>query len=186
MSVPSVSRRDLIAGAAGAAALTAVLPGTAAARPGAPAVIEATFLPDPRTLGVASGDPLPERRISRVASSPGTCSTPASTAATRPAATGAGPAATSGRTRSARSPASSRRPGCSTGSAAPPRAGTAVRGNPHIRRTDNQLGYVRTRFTGKARTADLRTVAAVTTPGAPVRTRASFVVPDRWPALVPA
>lgn len=49
-----------------------------------------------------------------------------------------------------------------------------------------QRGYVRARFTGESVVADFRVVQAVSTPGPPVSTRASFVVPDREPGLDPA
>jgi alkaline phosphatase D len=67
-----------------------------------------------------------------------------------------------------------------------PAADPVVRENPHIRFTNNQRGYVRTRFTGESVVADFRVVQAVTAPGSPVSTRASFVVPDREPGLNPA
>jgi alkaline phosphatase D len=67
-----------------------------------------------------------------------------------------------------------------------PAADPVVRENPHIRFTNNQRGYVRTRFTGESVTADFRVVDAVRTPGSPVSTRATFVVPDREPGLNPA
>ncbi|MBM2619875.1 alkaline phosphatase D family protein [Actinoplanes sp. LDG1-06] len=55
--------------------------------------------------------------------------------------------------------------------------------NPHLRFYNNQRGYVRTRITPDSLTADFRVVPYVTTPGAPVHTRATFVVEDRRPGL---
>jgi alkaline phosphatase D len=51
--------------------------------------------------------------------------------------------------------------------------------NPHLRFYNNQRGYVRTRITAGALTADFRVLPYVTRPGAPVHTRATFVVEDR-------
>ncbi|MDQ3152842.1 MAG: alkaline phosphatase D family protein [Actinomycetota bacterium] len=58
--------------------------------------------------------------------------------------------------------------------------------NPHIRFYNNRRGYVRTRFTGSELRTDFRVVPVVSRPGAPVQTRASFVVGDREPGLDPA
>jgi alkaline phosphatase D len=58
--------------------------------------------------------------------------------------------------------------------------------NPHIRFYNNRRGYVRTRFTPDGMRADFQVVPFVSRPGAPVQTRASFVVPDREPGLNPA
>lgn len=55
--------------------------------------------------------------------------------------------------------------------------------NPHLRFYNNQRGYVRTRITGDALTADFVTLPYVTAPGAPAHTRASFVIEDRVPGL---
>ncbi|MBF9132536.1 alkaline phosphatase D family protein [Plantactinospora sp. S1510] len=55
--------------------------------------------------------------------------------------------------------------------------------NPHLRFHNNQRGYVLTRFTEREFQADFRVLPHVTTPGAPVHTRASFVVADRVPGL---
>ncbi|MFC6022744.1 alkaline phosphatase D family protein [Plantactinospora solaniradicis] len=55
--------------------------------------------------------------------------------------------------------------------------------NPHLRFHNNQRGYVLTRFTEREFTADFKVLPQVTTPGAPVHTRASFVVEDRVPGL---
>ena len=58
--------------------------------------------------------------------------------------------------------------------------------NPHIRFYNNRRGYVRTRFSANEMTADFRVLPYVRRPGAPVETRASFVVQDRKPGLNPA
>jgi alkaline phosphatase D len=55
--------------------------------------------------------------------------------------------------------------------------------NPHLRFYNNQRGYVRTTITGDAMTADFQVVPYVTTPGAPIHTRATFVIEDRVPGL---
>jgi phosphodiesterase/alkaline phosphatase D-like protein len=55
--------------------------------------------------------------------------------------------------------------------------------NPPIRYFSNRRGYVRTRITPDELRADFRVVPFVSQPGADVRTGASFVVPDRAPAL---
>ncbi|MEU6640944.1 alkaline phosphatase D family protein [Saccharomonospora sp. NPDC046836] len=55
--------------------------------------------------------------------------------------------------------------------------------NPHIKFRNNQRGYVRTRITRDGFRADFRVLDRVTEPGAPVRTRASFVISDRRPGL---
>ena len=55
--------------------------------------------------------------------------------------------------------------------------------NPHLRFYNNQRGYVRTTITRDALTADFQVVPYVTRPGAPVHTRATFVIEDRVPGL---
>ncbi len=55
--------------------------------------------------------------------------------------------------------------------------------NPHLRFWNNQRGYVRTRITGAEMAVDFQVVPFVTRPGAPVHTRASFVIEDRVPGL---
>jgi alkaline phosphatase D len=55
--------------------------------------------------------------------------------------------------------------------------------NPHLRFWNNQRGYVRTRITGAEMAVDFQVVPFVTRPGAPVHTRASFVIQDRVPGL---
>jgi alkaline phosphatase D len=58
--------------------------------------------------------------------------------------------------------------------------------NPHIRYYNNRRGYVRTRFTANELTADFRGLQYVKQPGAPVSTKATFVVEDRKAGLNPA
>ena len=55
--------------------------------------------------------------------------------------------------------------------------------NPHLRFYNNQRGYVRTKITKDAMTADFQVLPYVTRPGAPVHTRASFVIEDRVAGL---
>jgi alkaline phosphatase D len=55
--------------------------------------------------------------------------------------------------------------------------------NPHLRYFSNRRGYIRTRITEHEVRADFREVPFVSRQGAEVRTGASFVVPDRAPAL---
>jgi alkaline phosphatase D len=58
--------------------------------------------------------------------------------------------------------------------------------NPHIRFYNNRRGYVRAKFTSKEMTADFRAVPFVREQGAPVETKATFVVEDRKPGLNPS
>ncbi len=58
--------------------------------------------------------------------------------------------------------------------------------NPHIKFINRKRGYVRNTLTASQWTADFRIVDSVTTPDAPVRTRATFVVEDGRPGAVPA
>ena len=55
--------------------------------------------------------------------------------------------------------------------------------NPHLRFFNNRRGYVRTRITDTELTADFRVLPYVQRPGAPVETRATFVIEDRRPGL---
>lgn len=55
--------------------------------------------------------------------------------------------------------------------------------NPHLRYFSDRRGYVRARMTADELRADFREVPFVSRPGAPVQTGATFVVPDREPAL---
>lgn len=56
--------------------------------------------------------------------------------------------------------------------------------NPHVRYFSNRRGYIRARLTAEEMQADFRVLPYVSRPGADVGTGASFVVPDRNPALV--
>ena len=58
--------------------------------------------------------------------------------------------------------------------------------NPHIRFINRNRGYVRNTVRPDAWTADFRVVDSVTTPGAPVRTRATYVIEDGRPGALPA
>jgi alkaline phosphatase D len=55
--------------------------------------------------------------------------------------------------------------------------------NPHIRFFNNHRGYVRARIAPDELRADFQIVPFVSQPGAPMQTGATFVVPDRAPAL---
>ena len=57
--------------------------------------------------------------------------------------------------------------------------------NPHIRFINRNRGYVRNTVTATEWTADFRVVDQIRVPGAPVRTRASFVVEEGKPGAVP-
>jgi alkaline phosphatase D len=69
------------------------------------------------------------------------------------------------------------------GSDAVPSTNSFLQINPHLRFWNNQRGYVMTRMTPGSLSADFQVVPYVTRPGAPVYTRASFVVEDRVPGL---
>jgi alkaline phosphatase D len=56
--------------------------------------------------------------------------------------------------------------------------------NPHIKFINRNRGYVRNVVTPDDWTADFRVVDVVTTPGAPVRTRATFVIEEGVPGAV--
>ncbi|MFF5972379.1 alkaline phosphatase D family protein [Streptomyces sp. NPDC012769] len=61
-----------------------------------------------------------------------------------------------------------------------------TRANPHLRYYNGRRGYVTVALTEDSARADFRTVSAVTTPGAPVATAASFVTEAGRPGLTPA
>ncbi|MFD5903913.1 alkaline phosphatase D family protein [Streptomyces microflavus] len=61
-----------------------------------------------------------------------------------------------------------------------------TRANPHMKHYDGRRGYTVVTLTEKQARADFRTVPAVTTPGAPVSTAASFVTEAGNPGLTPA
>ncbi|MEU2280730.1 alkaline phosphatase D family protein [Streptomyces sp. NPDC013178] len=62
---------------------------------------------------------------------------------------------------------------------------TYLAANPHLRFYDGRRGYVRVGLDRHTARADFRTVPAVTVPGAPVSTAASFVTEAGNPGLVP-
>lgn len=55
--------------------------------------------------------------------------------------------------------------------------------NPHLKFYNDNRGYVNTRITSDSMTADFRVLDHVTTPGAPVATKASFEIRDGVPGL---
>ncbi|MFD4129484.1 alkaline phosphatase D family protein [Streptomyces globisporus] len=61
-----------------------------------------------------------------------------------------------------------------------------TRANPHLKHYNGRRGYAVVTLGTKEARADFRTVAAVTTPGAPVTTAASFVTEAGNPGLTPA
>lgn len=62
---------------------------------------------------------------------------------------------------------------------------TYLRANPHLRFYDGRRGYLRVELGREYARADFRVVPAVTTPGAPVSTAASFVTEAGSPGLTP-
>ncbi|WP_077799734.1 alkaline phosphatase [Streptomyces sp. JHA26] len=63
---------------------------------------------------------------------------------------------------------------------------TYMRANPHLKFYNGKRGYVRVELGRRAARLDFRTVSAVSTPGAPVTTAASFVTEAGAPGLEPA
>ncbi|MFZ4265806.1 alkaline phosphatase D family protein [Streptomyces arboris] len=61
-----------------------------------------------------------------------------------------------------------------------------TRANPHLKHYNGRRGYALVTLTEKQARADFRTVSAVTTPGAPVSTAASFVTEAGNPGIKPA
>ena len=55
--------------------------------------------------------------------------------------------------------------------------------NPHLKFYTGNRGYVNTRITKDAMTADFLTLDYVTTPGSPVSKKASFAIRDGVPGL---
>ena len=72
------------------------------------------------------------------------------------------------------------------GAAKPANWQTLMTANPHLKYYNGQRGYVLLGLDREKLRADYRTVPAVTTPGAPVTTAASFVSPVGEPGLRPA
>ncbi|MFD3614636.1 alkaline phosphatase D family protein [Streptomyces sp. NPDC058676] len=62
---------------------------------------------------------------------------------------------------------------------------TYLKANPHLKFYNGQRGYVRVELDRQAARADFRTVSAVTTPGSPITTAASFVTEAGNPGLQP-
>ncbi len=69
------------------------------------------------------------------------------------------------------------------GSESEPAAAAILTDNPHIRLHLNRRGYVRARIQDSEIRADFRVLPYVSRPGAPVQTRASFVIENGRPAL---
>ncbi|MFD4632547.1 alkaline phosphatase D family protein [Streptomyces sp. NPDC058284] len=63
---------------------------------------------------------------------------------------------------------------------------TYTRANPHLKFYNGRRGYVTVALGHDSARADFKTVSAVTTPGAPIRTAASFVTEAGDPGLKPA
>ncbi|MEU1115151.1 MULTISPECIES: alkaline phosphatase D family protein [unclassified Streptomyces] len=63
---------------------------------------------------------------------------------------------------------------------------TYTKANPHLKFYNGRRGYVTVALGREAARADFKTVSAVTTPGAPIRTAASFVTEAGDPGLKPA
>jgi alkaline phosphatase D len=63
---------------------------------------------------------------------------------------------------------------------------TYTKANPHMKFYNGRRGYVRVGLGEKSARADFKTVSAVTTPGAPITTAASFVTEAGDPGLKPA
>jgi alkaline phosphatase D len=72
------------------------------------------------------------------------------------------------------------------GAERPPNWDTYLKANPHLKFYDGRRGYVRVTLDRQKARADFRTVSAVTTPGAPLTTAASFVTEAGNPGLQPA
>ncbi len=71
------------------------------------------------------------------------------------------------------------------GAERPPNWDTYLKANPHLKFYNGQRGYVRVELGRQAARADFKTVSAVTTPGAPIATVASFVTEAGNPGLTP-
>ena len=71
----------------------------------------------------------------------------------------------------------------STGNGSGPTTDPVTAWNPHPKFTNDNRGYVNTKITKDAMTADFRTLDYVTAPGAPVSTKASFAIRDGCPGL---
>jgi alkaline phosphatase D len=60
---------------------------------------------------------------------------------------------------------------------------TFLAANPHMKFFNAQRGYVRVNVNRERWRSDFRVLPYVTRPGAPISTRASFVVEDRHPGV---
>lgn len=72
------------------------------------------------------------------------------------------------------------------GAERPPNWDTYLKANPHLKFYDGRRGYVRVTLDRQKARADFKTVSAVTAPGAPITTAASFVTEAGNPGLKPA
>ncbi|MEV7279543.1 alkaline phosphatase D family protein [Streptomyces sp. NPDC093111] len=72
------------------------------------------------------------------------------------------------------------------GSERPANHANLTRANPHLKFYDGRRGYATVTLGQDSARADFRTVSAVTTPGAPITTAASFVTEAGDPGLTPA
>ncbi|MFJ6728826.1 alkaline phosphatase D family protein [Streptomyces sp. NPDC091281] len=72
------------------------------------------------------------------------------------------------------------------GAERPANRDTLLRANPHLKHYDGRRGYLRVALGRDSARADFQTVAAVTTPGAPLTTAASFTVEAGTPGLTRA
>ncbi|MEV2249260.1 alkaline phosphatase D family protein [Streptomyces sp. NPDC050147] len=72
------------------------------------------------------------------------------------------------------------------GAEKPPTWDTYTKANPHMKFYNGRRGYVTVDLGLKSARADFKTVSAVTTPGAPITTAASFVTEAGNPGLKPA
>ncbi|MEV0227476.1 alkaline phosphatase D family protein [Streptomyces sp. NPDC050704] len=71
------------------------------------------------------------------------------------------------------------------GAEKPPTWDTYLRANPHLKFYNGLRGYVKVTLDRQTARADFRTVSAVTTPGAPITTTASFLTEAGNPGLEP-
>lgn len=71
------------------------------------------------------------------------------------------------------------------GAERPPTWDTYLKANPHLKFYDGRRGYVKVTLDRQKARADFRTVSAVTTPGAPITTAASFVTEAGNPGIEP-
>lgn len=72
------------------------------------------------------------------------------------------------------------------GSETTAQAQTVLAENPHVRFRNGRRGYLRCEITPELWRTDMRAVDIVTVPGAPVTTKASFVIENSRPGIMPA